>query len=86
MTYEDYIDLGFKRVDLDDSVEVSETGYPGFSLTKKLNRDVTIEVYWRELEWPALYIRKKKSDTYHIVPISLSICKTLSNPSATFGE
>ena len=86
MTYQDYIDLGFKRVDLDDSVEVSETGYPGFSLTKKLTKDVSIEVYWRELEFPALYIRKKRSETYYITPITEEICKTLSQQFANSGE
>ena len=33
MNYQDYIDFGFQRIDLDDSVEFKQTGYGGFALT-----------------------------------------------------
>lgn len=70
MNYQEYIDLGFKRTDINDQVEFRESGYSGFYLTKKLNKKQSIEVYSSELDKPKLYIRKKGKETYHILSIS----------------
>lgn len=70
MDYKNYIDLGFKRTDFDDSVEFDETGYGGFSLSKKVTDRMTIEVCSGELDRPKLFIRKGDSDTNHIFTIT----------------
>jgi hypothetical protein len=69
MYYKKYIDLGFKRIDMNDSVEFSQTGFYGFVLEKKLNKKIMLGVSSGELDRPLLYISKKGSDTYHIIPI-----------------
>jgi hypothetical protein len=70
MTYKEYIDLGFKRTDLDCSVEFNQTGYSGFALEKKINKKILISVESGNLDKPKLYIKKRNSETYHIMPIS----------------
>ena len=70
MEYHEYVRLGFKRHDLDCSVEFKRTGYYGFSLEKKINKRHLIVVTSGELDKPKLYIKKKDSDTYHIIPIT----------------
>ena len=70
MKYQEYINLGFKRHDLDCSVEFKQTGYYGFSLSKKINKKQLIEVSSGALDKPKLYIKKKDSDSYHIIPIT----------------
>lgn len=70
MDYKDYIDLGFKRTDFDDSVEFDETGYGGFSLSKRLNDRIAVEVCSGQLDRPKLFIRKGDSDTNHIFTIT----------------
>ena len=77
MTYQDYIALGFERIDLDDSVEFKQTGYGGFALTKKLNENIMVEVAYPNLNEPNLYIRKGESDTWHIFPIPIAAIKDL---------
>jgi hypothetical protein len=69
MNYQEYIELGFKRHDLDCAVEMKQTGYGGFSLEKKL-KSFSIGVTSPELDKPKLYIPKTNSETYHIIPIS----------------
>lgn len=61
MEYQEYINLGFKRVETNDTVELKRTGYSGFILSKKLRSGVTIEVCSEELCNPKLYIQKKNS-------------------------
>ena len=70
MEYQEYINLGFKRCDLICSVEFRQTGYGGFVLSKEINKKQSIEVTSGELDKPKLYIKKKDSDTYHIIPIT----------------
>jgi hypothetical protein len=77
MTYQNYIDLGFKRTDINDPVEFRETGYGGFFLHKKLNKKQSIEVCYPELDKPKLYIRKRDKETYHIVNISVEAVEDL---------
>jgi len=77
MTYQDYIDLGFQRIDLDDSVVFKQTGYGGFALTKKLNENLAVQVAHPNLNEPNLYIRKGESDSWHIFPIPIAAIKDL---------
>lgn len=70
MEYKEYIELGFDRTDMNDSVEFNQTGYYGFALEKKINKRQLICVSSGELDNPKLYIKKRNSDTYHIIPIS----------------
>ena len=77
MNYQDYIDLGFQRIDLNDSVVFKQTGYRGFALTKKLNENIMVEVAYPNLNEPNLYIRKGESDAWHIFPIPIAAIKDL---------
>jgi len=70
MDYKKYIDLGFERTDLSDSVLFDQTGYGGFALQKKVNENQIVCVDSGELDKPKLYIKKRNSETYHIIPIS----------------
>ena len=70
MEYQKYIDLGFERTDMSCQVEFKQTGYYGFSLEKKLNDKIMVCVTSGELDKPKLYIKKRNSETYHIIPIS----------------
>ena len=80
MEYQKYIDLGFKRIDLNCSVEFKQTGYHGFALEKKVSKKQMICVTNGELNKPKLYIKKRNSETYHIVPISTeAVIDLLSN-------
>ena len=83
MNYQDYIDLGFERIDLDDSVEFKQTGYGGFALTKKLNENIMVEVAYPTLNEPNLYIRKGDGDTWHIFPIPIAAIKDLFREHTT---
>jgi hypothetical protein len=66
MKYQTYIDLGFKRTDMNDSVIEKQTGYKGFYLSKKVNKTTSIEVYHDELDTPKMYVEKESGDTFHI--------------------
>jgi hypothetical protein len=70
MEYQQYISLGFKRHELNCGVEFKQTGYYGFSLSKKINKKQSIEVTSGGLDKPKLYIKKNNSDRYHIIPIT----------------
>jgi hypothetical protein len=70
MNYKKYIELGFKRIDFDDKVEIDRTGYGGYSLTKKINKKMHVSVDSSALDKPKLYIKKNLSDTYHIIPLT----------------
>lgn len=77
MTYKEYIDLGFERGDMNDAVEFNETGYHGFYLSKKVNKKLMIEVSSGELDKPKLFIKKRNSDTYHIIVINDEMVRDL---------
>lgn len=70
MEYHKYIDLGFDRTDMDDSIEFQQTGYYGFTLEKQINDRMFICVSSGELDQPKLYIRKRGSQTNHIFKIT----------------
>lgn len=70
MTYQKYIDLGFKRIDITDNVRFKECGYYGFILTKKLNNNASIEVTDCDLKTPKLYIKKSFTENCHIVNLT----------------
>lgn len=79
MTYQDYIDLGFTRLDVNDSVEKQNTGYGGFHLERKINERITVSVYWNELDKPQLHILRDTADTgnIHNIPITCEIVKSI---------
>lgn len=79
MDYNKYIELGFKRLDMNDSVEFRQTGYYGFSLEKKIGNKQLIGVSSGCLDKPLLYIPKKGKETYHIIPITDECCLDLCN-------
>ncbi|MFY8169958.1 MAG: hypothetical protein ACOVK2_02450 [Candidatus Fonsibacter sp.] len=67
MDYQEYIDLGFERIDVSDSEEFRISGYNGFVLTKKLRKGVNIEVCSDNLGQPRLYIEKKDHDIENFI-------------------
>lgn len=73
MKYQKYIDLGFKRIEMNCTVEFKETGYYGFALEKKINEKQMVCVSSPELDKPKLYIKKKDGETYHIIPITTDV-------------
>lgn len=74
MDYKKYIDLGFERTDMNDSVEFDQTGYSGFALEGNVNDKISVCVTSGELDKPKLYIKKKESShEYHIMPISCDV-------------
>lgn len=75
MNYQDYIDLGFTRTDMNDTVEFRQTGYPGFTLSIDINDRLSICVSSPELDKPKLYIKKVGAETYHILPITPEMVK-----------
>jgi hypothetical protein len=77
MKYNEYIELGFKRTDMNDNVEFKDTGYHGFYLDKKVNKKLFISVYFTELDKPKLYIKKRNSETFNIIVITTEIVKDL---------
>ena len=67
MKYQEFIDLGFKRTQSEDSVEFKQTGIEGYWLTFKLKRTIYIEVYWNHLNKIRLCINTNDdSESYHI--------------------
>ena len=70
MNYKEYIDLGFKRGDLQDNVLFNQTGYYGFYLKFDLTKCVSIEVCSGELDNPKLYIGKDSGLSCHIINIT----------------
>jgi len=77
MNYQDYIDLGFTRHDLNDAVEEKQTGYGGFSLERVVFSNVSIGVCSGELDKPKMYIKKRDSETNHIIQITPEAVKDL---------
>jgi hypothetical protein len=70
MRYKKYIDLGFKRHDLNDNLVMERTGYKGYYLTYKLNEKTSIEVYWNELDNPRLFTEKNDDGDFYIIKIT----------------
>ena len=70
MDYKKYIELGFTRTDMNDTVEFNQTGFGGFTLVKELKNNQSIEISSGGLTTPHLYIKKKGKDAYHIIRIS----------------
>ena len=54
MIYNDWIELGFTRVEIADSVEMKATGYGGYFLEKEIGKNMNIYVYWDNLDEPFL--------------------------------
>ena len=77
MKYIDYIKLGFERIDTSDSVEFDQTGYYGYILSKKLTKNVLIELSANEFNCPKLYIRQNHGGDCIILPISIEQVKVL---------
>lgn len=71
MRYIDYINLGFKRCDINDVVEVENTGYSGFYLSKRVSKHATVFVSYGSLDKPKLYIDRPGRDECHIVPLEV---------------
>ena len=86
MTYEDYINLGFTRTELNCKVTELETGYGGFALTKNINEKMMVEVTNDELNSPKLYIRKGDGDSYHIFKITPEAVKDLLGNNPHIGQ
>jgi hypothetical protein len=79
MEYQKYIELGFERTDMNDTVEFKHTGHYGFSLVKILNHKMAIGVCSGELDKPKLYIRINNSESNnHVIQITadcvVSLC------------
>ena len=77
MKYSEYIELGFERIEMNDSVEQKNNGYGGYKKKKRLTDRITLEAYWNELQAPKMYIKKQNSETYHILNITPEIVKDL---------
>jgi hypothetical protein len=71
--YEKYIKLGFKRIEMHDAVLFNQIGYYGFILSKKINKNMIIQVCNDELDKPTLYINKKDSITSHSLEITFEM-------------
>jgi hypothetical protein len=69
MEYQEYIDLGFIRKEMNCGVEFKQTGYYGFALEKEVNKRQMICVISGELDKPKLYIKKRNNKIYHIISI-----------------
>ena len=78
MNYKEYIELGFTRHDLDDSVEMDNTGYGGYILIYQLNKKISIEVYYDELQTPRLCV-DKKDNKFAIIDLSIEQLNKLVN-------
>ena len=56
MRYQEYIDLGFERYDLNCSAEKAATGYGGYQLTYALTKTAAIVVVYPKLNKHKLYL------------------------------
>lgn len=56
MNYQDYIDLGFDPTNQDSSGEFNESGCVGFSLTKRIDKNVILMASGTELHKPKIFI------------------------------
>lgn len=79
LKYEDYIKMGFERIEMNCNVEFNRTGYRGFALEKKINNSMMICVSSGDLNSPKLYVKKAFSETYHIIPIPTEAVTSIVN-------
>lgn len=56
MNYQDYIGLGFEPTNQDSQGEFNESGFVGFSLVKKIDKNVAIMASSGELDKPKIFI------------------------------
>lgn len=56
MRYQEYIDMGFERYNLNCSVEKAATGYGGYQLTYSLTNTACIVVVYPELDKQRLHL------------------------------
>lgn len=77
MKYQDYVNLGFKRTDMNDAVEYANTGFYGYCLERQVNEKILVSVSGGELDTPKLYIKKRNHDSYHIIKITSEIVRDL---------
>lgn len=70
MEYQKYIDLGFRRTDMNDSVEFKNTGFYGYALEFVIGSGLMICVSSGDLDKPKLYVKKQSGGTYHIMSIT----------------
>lgn len=78
MIYKDYIKLGFERYEMNDQVEVDQTGYPGYVLSYNLERRMMIQVDGAHLDRPKLMIPMVDNDErYHIIAISTEVVQAI---------
>lgn len=66
MRYQEYIDMGFERYDLNCSVEKATTGYGGYSLQYQLTNTAFIEVAFPELDKRKLHLTKSE-ELYNVI-------------------
>lgn len=86
MDYIKYRKLGFKRTNMNDNIEKNKTGYGGFVLSKQINDKMSVQVCSSELDKPKLYIKKNKSETYHIVCITTDIVMDFFSNELTYSD
>jgi hypothetical protein len=77
MDYQEYIELGFERIDINDGVVFQETGYYGFILIKKITDKITVEVDWEKLDEPRFLIHKPIDGQVHRISITPEMVKDL---------
>jgi hypothetical protein len=77
MEYQEYIELGFERIDINDGVVFKETGYYGYILVKKITDKITVEVDWEKLDEPRFLIHKPIEGQVHRIVITPEIVKYL---------
>lgn len=70
MTYEEYINLGFKRTDTHCGVLFNRTGYHGYYLAYELNKKSLIEANSGDLGNPKLFIKKRGAQRFFILPLT----------------
>jgi hypothetical protein len=58
------MDLGFNRIELNDTVEKDLNGYTGFALEKQITENIKVYVHWLKLEKPLLVVMSN-SDYIH---------------------
>ena len=65
--YEEYIKLGLKREEWNDSVNESKYGYGGYYLFKELNSNAFIQIDWLTLDQIELCITNNNNILYKVI-------------------
>lgn len=76
MEYADYVKLGFIRTDVNDSVELSKTGYGGFYLERRITKRITLCADWQSLDTPKMQI-SEDGVNYETVTVNDRIVRIL---------